>query len=88
MYFKFQKGVENPEKYGVLWILEFSASRTRRSIPQWKQTEGTAWFSNTEIVVLSIISISILNFSPLPFCLRSGKLVHAKITFSPKSRVY
>ncbi|EYB89167.1 hypothetical protein Y032_0235g3190 [Ancylostoma ceylanicum] len=52
-----------------------------------KLTECTAWFSNTKILVLSIIaaaekfiSINNLNFSPLPPCLRSEKLVHVKIT--------
>ncbi|EYC06899.1 hypothetical protein Y032_0073g761 [Ancylostoma ceylanicum] len=53
-----------------------------------KLTECTAWFSNTKILVLSIIaaaekfnSMNILNLSPLPPCLRSEKLVHVKITF-------
>ncbi|EYC05795.1 hypothetical protein Y032_0080g1361 [Ancylostoma ceylanicum] len=54
-----------------------SASCTRGFIPQWKLIEGTAWFSNTEILVLSVIAaaekfiwINNLDFSPLPPCLR------------------
>ncbi|EYB86666.1 hypothetical protein Y032_0275g1060 [Ancylostoma ceylanicum] len=52
-------------------------------------------FSNTEILVLSIIaaaekfiSINILNFSPLPPRLLSGKLVQVEIIFCTKQRVF
>ncbi|EYC05796.1 hypothetical protein Y032_0080g1361 [Ancylostoma ceylanicum] len=69
-----------------------SASCTRGFIPQWKLIEGTAWFSNTEILVLSVIAaaekfiwINNLDFSPLPPCLRSEKLAHVKITFCLKN---
>ncbi|EYC40358.1 hypothetical protein Y032_0618g713 [Ancylostoma ceylanicum] len=77
MYFKFPKDVENPEKYGILWPRnpKFSAGCTRGFIPQWKLAEGTALFSNTEILVLSIIAagqkfipINSPNFSSLPPC--------------------
>ena len=95
MYFKIRKEVENSQNYGILWprISESSASCTRGFIPQWKLTEGTALFSNTEILVLSaiaaaekLISIKILNFSPLPLCLRSEKLVHVQDYILPQKQ--
>ncbi|EYC29533.1 hypothetical protein Y032_0006g3024 [Ancylostoma ceylanicum] len=89
MCFEFQNDVENLEKYGILWlrISNFSAGCTRGFVSQWKPTEGTSLFYNTDILVLSIIAaadkfilVNTLIFSPLPPCLRSEKLDHVKIT--------
>ncbi|EYC41854.1 hypothetical protein Y032_0552g3330 [Ancylostoma ceylanicum] len=45
-------------KKGILWprISKSSVSCTGSFIPQWKLTEGTALFSNTKMLVLSIIA--------------------------------
>ncbi|EYC36279.1 hypothetical protein Y032_0913g3024 [Ancylostoma ceylanicum] len=101
MYFKSREDVGNREKYGVLWprIPKFSAGCTRDFIPQWKLTEGTALFSNTEILVRSIIaaaeefiSINFLDLSPLPPCLRGDNCCQmnrtVNVVLSPKKEKF